>query len=82
MCIEVSSRFMFFPGYRNRNRGRAGGIDDLEVLGSGLMSCLLYHTYTLHLIIVLFVSSSYVFVTDSHRVTGSDGNGREALDWE
>ncbi len=80
MCTEVSSRLMFFPGYRNGNRGRAGGMDDLGVLGSGLMSCLLYHTYTLYLIIVLFVLSSYVFVTD--HATGSGGDGGEAMAWE
>ncbi len=59
-------------------------MDDLGVLVSGLISSLLYCTYLLYMSIVLSVFPSYIFITDSHCVTGSGGgeaSTREGLDF-
>ncbi len=71
---------MFFSGFV-MGTGKSG-MDDLGILVFGLMSYLLYRTYMLHKIIVLFVFLLTVFVTDSHRVTDSGGDGGEATAWE
>ncbi len=69
-------RKQIVPGFHHGNRN--SGMDDLGVSVSRLMSCLLYRTYLLQSCIVLSVFPSYVFVTDSHHVTGSGGDGGEA----